>query len=120
MKFQIEMVMAIATIYDHDILQEEAQRLCFIIAALGTLSEAAKETTKQVSTKAFIAMARQYLTGATLTAVKELFKQIGITFTRKSLEKAAPFGIGVILSFTVNKGLTWYVGSKALDFFKVN
>lgn len=120
MKFQIEMVMALATIYDHDIMLEEEQRLCFIIAALGTLNEAAKETAKQVGTKAFVAMARQYLKGATLTAVKELFKQIGVTFTRKSLEKAAPFGIGVIISFTANKGLTWYVGSKALDFFKVN
>ena len=120
MKFQIEMVMALATIYDHDIRLDEEQRLCFIIAALGTLNEAAKETAKQVGSKAFVAMARQYLKGATLTAVKELFKRIGITFTRKAMEKAAPFGIGVIISFSANKGLTWYVGSKAHDFFKTN
>jgi hypothetical protein len=120
MKFQIEMVMALATIYGHDIRLEEMQRLCFIIAALGTLNEAAKETTKQVGSRAFVAMARKYLEGATLAAVKELFKQVGITFSRKAIEKSAPFGIGVIVSFTVNKGLTWYVGSKAKDFFKIN
>jgi len=120
MKFQIEMVMAIATIYDHDIRQEEERRLCFIIAALGSINGAAKEGAKQVGSKAFIAAARQYLKGATLAAVKELFKRVGITFTRKALEKAAPFGIGVIISFTANKGLTWYVGSKAHDFFKTN
>jgi uncharacterized protein (DUF697 family) len=120
MKFQIEMVMALATIYGHDILHEEERRLCFIIAALGTISGTAKEGAKQVGTKAFIAMARQYLKGATLTAVKELFKRIGITFTRKALEKSAPFGVGVVISFSANKGLTWYVGTKARDFFKTN
>lgn len=120
MKFQIEMVMALATIYDHDIRLDEEQRLCFIIAALGTLNEAVKETAKQLGSKAFVAMARQYLKGATLIAVKELFKRVGITFTRKAMEKAAPFGIGVIISFSANKGLTWYVGSKAHDFFKTN
>jgi hypothetical protein len=120
MKFQIEMVMALATIYDHDIRQDEEQRLCFIIAALGTLNEAAKESAKQLGSKAFVAMARQYLKGATLTAVKELFKRVGITFTRKALEKAAPFGVGVVISFSANKGLTWYVGSKGHDFFKTN
>ena len=120
MKFQIEMVMAIATIYDHDIREEEERRLCFIIAALGTINSAAKESAKRIGTKAFIATAQQYLKGATLAAVKELFKRVGITFTRKALEKAAPFGIGVVISFSANKGLTWYVGSKAHDFYKTN
>ena len=120
MKFQIEMVMAIATIYDHDIRKEEEHRLCFIIAALGTINSAAKEGAKRIGTKAFIAMAQQYLKGATLATVKELFKRVGITFTRKALEKAAPFGIGVVISFSANKGLTWYVGSKAHDFYKTN
>ena len=87
MKFQIEMVMAIATIYDHDIREEEERRLCFIIAALGTINSAAKESAKRIGTKAFIATAQQYLKGATLAAVKELFKRVGITFTRKALEK---------------------------------
>jgi hypothetical protein len=45
--------------------------------------------------------------------------KIGIVFARKSLEKAAPFGVGVIIGFTANKGLTWYVGSKARDFFEI-
>lgn len=120
MKFQIEMVMAIATVYDHDIRNEDERRLCFIIAALGTINSAAKEGAKQIGAKAFVAMARQYLKGATLAAVKELFKRVGITFTRKALEKAAPFGAGVVISFSANKGLTWYVGSKAHDFFKTN
>ena len=120
MKFQVEMAMALATLYDHNILEEEEKRLCFIVAALGTISKAAKEGAKQVDTKAFISMARQYLKGATLITVKQLFKRVGVTFTRKALEKAAPFGAGVVISFTANKGLTWYVGTKIHDFFKTN
>lgn len=117
MKFQIEMTMAIATVYGHDILIEEEKRLCYIIAGLGAMSEAAKEGGKAVGSKAFIKLVQQHLKGATLQVVKEIFKKLGITFTRKALEKAIPFGIGVIIGFSANKGITWYVGTKARDFF---
>ena len=117
MKYQIEMTMAIATIYGHDITIEEEKRLCLIIAGLGAVNEAAKNGGKEIGKKAFVKMTQQYLKGATLTAVKEIFKKVGITFTRKAAEKAIPFGIGVVIGFSANKGLTWYVGSKAKDFF---
>ena len=42
-----------------------------------------------------------------------------LTFTRKAVEKAIPFDIGTVIGFSANKGLTWYVGSKAKDFFKI-
>jgi len=117
MKYQIEMTMAIATIYGHNIEIEEEKRLCLIVAGLGAINEAAKEGGKQVGSKAFIKMTQQYLKGATLQAVKEIFKKVGVTFTRKALEKAIPFGIGVVVGFSANKGLTLYVGSKSKDFF---
>ena len=119
MKYQIEMIMAIAVVYGHDITIEEEKRLCLIIAGLGAINKAAKEGGKSIGTKAFIKMTQQYLKGATLQAVKQLFKKIGITFTRKAVEKTIPFGVGVLIGFSANKGLTWYVGSRARDFFKV-
>ena len=120
MKFQIEMTMAIATVYGHDILIEEEKRLCYIIAGLGAMSEAAKEGGKTVGSKAFVKLVQQHLKGATLQAVKEIFKKLGITFTRKALEKAIPFGVGVVIGFSANKGITWYVGTKVRDFFTAN
>lgn len=117
MKYQIEMTMALATVYDHNIETEEMKRLCFIIAGLGAINKAATDGTKAVGTKAFVKMVQQYLKGSTLQAVKEIFKKVGVTFTRKAVEKAIPFGVGVIIGFSVNKGLTWYVGNKAKDFF---
>ena len=117
MKYQIEMTMAIATICGHNIEIEEEKRICLIIAGLGAINEAAKEGGKQVGAKAFKKMAQQYLKGATLQAVKEIFKKVGITFTRKAVEKAIPFGIGVVIGFSANKGLTYYVGTKVKDFY---
>jgi len=119
MKYQIEMTMALATVYGHNIEVEEQKRLCLIVAGLGAINEAAKGAGKQIGTKAFVKMTQQYLKGATLQAVKQIFKKVGITFTRKAAEKAIPFGVGVIIGFSANKGLTWYVGSKARDFFAI-
>ena len=86
---------------------------------VGAIGEAGKTGAKATSTKAFIKMMQQYLKGPALQAVKEVFKKLGVTFTRKAAEKAIPFGVGVVISFTANKGLTWYVGSKAKAFFKI-
>lgn len=120
MKYQIEMTMAIATVYGHDITIEEEKRICLIVAGLGAITQAAKEGGKGVGKKAFIKMTQEYLKGATLVAVKQIFKKVGITFTRKAAEKAIPFGVGVIIGFSANKGLTWYVGTKAKDFFSIS
>lgn len=117
-KFQIEMTMAIATAYGHDILSEEGKRLCFMIAGLGAISEAAKEGGRRIGTQAFIKIVKQNLTGSTLVAVKEIFKKVGITFTQKAVTKAIPFGVGVVIGFSANKGLTLYVGHKAKEYFE--
>lgn len=117
MKFQIEMIMAIATIYGMDIENEEQKRICFLIAGLGALNQSAKEGGKKLGSQAFIRLVRQHLKGSVLLAVKKVFQKVGLTFTRKALEKNIPFGIGVILGVSINKGLTVYVGRKGLDFY---
>jgi len=118
MKYQIEMTMAIAVAYGHDILVEEKKRVCMMVAGLGTIAEAGKEGGKSLASKAFIRLAKEYLTGSTLQALKEIFKKIGIIFTQKAAVKAIPFGVGVVIGFTANKGLAAYVGRKARDFFE--
>lgn len=119
LKYQIEMTMAIATVYGYDVTIEQEKRMCLIVAGLGAINEATKSAGKEIGKTASVKMLRQYLTGATLATVKEIFKKLGITFTRKAAEKAIPFGVGAIIGFSANKGLTWYVGSKAKDFYSV-
>lgn len=120
MKYQIEMTMAIASVYGHNILLEEQKRICMVVAGLGAINETVKEGGKALGAKAFVKMTEQYLKGSTLAAVKEIFKKVGVTFTRKAAEKAIPFGVGVVISFSANKGLTWYIGGKAREFFSTN
>jgi uncharacterized protein (DUF697 family) len=118
MKWEIEMVMALATVYGRDITIEEEKRVCFLIAGFGVLTEAAKKGAVDLGGKALQTMVRQYLKGPTLIAVREVFKKVGISFSKKALLKSIPYGVGVVVGFSANKGLTWYVGKKAKDFYK--
>ena len=79
--------MAIATIYGHDITIEEEKRLCLMVAGLGAINEATKAGSKELGKTASVKMMEQYLKGATLQTVKEIFKKVGITFTRKAAER---------------------------------
>ena len=117
MKYQVEMMMSLAHLYGHNIQLEEEKRLCMIIAGLGALNQAAQKKGKAVASKAFVKMAHQYLKGSTLVAVKEIFKRVGIVFTRKALVKAIPVGVGCVAGILINKGLTKHVGQKGVDFF---
>ncbi len=117
MKLQVDMCMCLAETFGHDVLTPDAQHLAFLIAAGGALEKVGVEGGTRVGSKAGVVMLRQYLKGATLVAVRELFKKIGITFTRKALERALPFGIGVVLGATSNYALTKYIGAQAKQWF---
>lgn len=74
MKYQIEMTMAITTIYERHITDTEAQRICLIVAGIGTINEAAKGGWKEITKQVFIKMTTTYLKSATFAAVKGIFK----------------------------------------------
>jgi hypothetical protein len=117
MKLQVDMCMCLAAAFGWDLDREDARHLCFLIAAGGALEKAGIEATARIASKAGVNMLRQYLKGATLQAIKELFKKLGIIFTRKALEKALPFGIGVVIGSGANYALTKYVGGEAITWF---
>ncbi|MDX9906517.1 MAG: EcsC family protein [Bacteroidales bacterium] len=116
MKFQIDMVMAIAAVYGHDIEKEDVQQTSFLVAGIGKLNFAVDEG-KRIGAKAFANIMNQYLKKGTQQAAKEITKKLGIQVSGKALQKAIPFGVGVIIGFTANKTLTWYIGRKARDYF---
>lgn len=117
MKLQVDMCRCMAEAFGHDLLEVDVQHLTFIIAAGGTLEKAGVETGVRIASKAGVNMVRQYLKGAALQAVKELFQKVGIIFTRKALEKAVPFGFGVVLGAGGDYALTKYVGRQAKKWF---
>jgi hypothetical protein len=117
MKFQADMAMCLAHNYGYDLTDDDARNLALMIAAGGVLEKAGANAGTRLATKAGVNLLRQYLRGAALQALKELFKKVGLVFTRKALEKALPFGIGAALGLTANYYLTLYVGKQAVDWF---
>jgi len=117
MKLQVDMACCLAEAFDYDLNKQDARDLAFLIAAGGALEKAGEQMGVKIASKAGVRLLREYLKGAALQAVKEFFKRIGIIFTRKALEKALPFGIGVVIGGTANYALTRYVGTQAKEWF---
>lgn len=115
-KFQVEMTMALAVLFERDISTQEEQRACKLIGGLGLLAEQAKEGGRVIGTRMFVGLVRRYLKGATLSLIKELFARIGLRFTRTALVKGIPFGVGVVIGAGANKALTTLVGKRVFAY----
>lgn len=120
MKLQVDMCLCLAAAFDYDLNDEDARHLSFLLAAGGALEKAGEQAAVQLASKAGVKMLRQYLRGAVLQAIKELFKKLGIVFTRKALEKALPFGVGVAIGSSFNYAMTKYVGTTAKDWLTID
>jgi hypothetical protein len=119
-KLQIDMCLCLADAYDYDVHAEDVRQLVYLVSLGGALEKAGTGVGVQIASKAGMRMLRQYLRGAALQFVKELFKRVGIVFSRKALEKALPFGIGVVIGGGANYAMTSYVGAQARSFFKID
>lgn len=117
MKLQIDMTMCLAVAINKGLSNEDAKHMSFLIALMGSLEQMGTASVTSVASKAGVKMVNKYLSGATLIAIKELFKKIGIVFTQKAAAKAIPFGIGILIGGSANYALTQYVGKAARDLF---
>ena len=120
MKLQVDMCMCLAAVFGYDVLSEDARYLVFLIAATGSLQRAGVEAGSKLGSQAGVRMLNEYLRGATLQAVKHAFRRVGVTFTRKAVAKAIPFGVGVAIGAGANYGLTRYVGKEAKEWFVID
>ena len=120
MNLQVNMCMCLAAVFGYNIKCEDTRHLVFLIAATGTVERAVVTGATRLGSKAGVGMLRQYLRGAALQAVRQVFKRVSVTFTRKAVEKAVPFGIGVVVSGSANYWLTRYVGSQARKWFEID
>ncbi|RNW02709.1 hypothetical protein CAG37_023500 [Serratia nematodiphila] len=119
MKNQVDMCMCLAEAFNWDISSEDARQLSFLIAAGGTLEKLGSETVVKIASNAGVKMLKMYLKGPALIVIKEMFKKIGINFSRKALEKSLPFGVGVVISSSANYMLAKYVGNVATKWFTI-
>jgi len=93
--------------------------MSYVIALCGALEKSATIQGGKLASKAGVAMVNKYLKGAVLQTIKQLFKAVGVTFTKSALTKAIPFGIGVAFGSAAGYGLTRYVGATARDMFEI-
>ena len=117
LKYQVEMSMALASLYGHDIESDSDRKQYFIMAGLSTINmEAIKQGGEQAA-KLFSRMLQHYLREATFDTVRILFRKVTITLSKKALQKAIPFGVGAVIGFSSNKALTWVVGQRIKTHF---
>lgn len=117
LKYQVEMSMALADLYGHDIETEADRKRFYIIAGLSTINmEAVKQGSDQAA-NIFSRMVQRYLQQATAETIRILFRKVSITLSKKALQKAIPFGIGAVIGFSSNKALTWMVGQRVKTYF---
>lgn len=119
MKLQIDMTMCLGIAINGRISNEDAKHMTYIIALYGSLEQMGSTGATKMASKAGVKMLRKYLQGPALETVKEFFRRIGITFIRKNVEKAIPFGVGIVLGGTANYVLTKYVGNAARETFQL-
>ena len=120
MKLQVDMCKCLAIVYGYDISKDDNRRIYYLIAATGKLNHGVRKPAINMGTKAGVRLLRQHLKGAALNAVKEAFKRVGVTFTRKAVEKALPFGIGITISSAANWFMTLFVGKQAKKWFEID
>jgi hypothetical protein len=120
MKLQVDMTMCLATAFGYDLDNEDARNLAFLVAVGGALEKAGEGAAARIATKAGVRLLREYLRGAALQTAKVLFRKVGLVFTRKALEKAIPFGVGVGVGALGNYALTKFVGRQAIGWFRID
>ena len=120
MKLQVDMCMCLAQVFGNDVSTDEGRYLAFLIASTGSVQREVDEDGVRVGSEAGVDMVRSYLRGAALQAVKQAFRKVGVSFTRKAFQKAFPFGVGVFIGGSANYALTRHVGREAKQWFIID
>lgn len=117
MKLQADMCLCLAECFGYDVSDEDIRHIALLVAACAALDKFGVGEASRIFGKAGVNVLRQHLKGAALMSVKAAFRQVGVTLSRKSLEKALPLGIGVVVGSGSNFALTRYVGAQGKSWF---
>jgi len=117
LKFEVEMVLALASARGYDIEDKRERQLAYLLAAAHTYEASGGRNPLPDLVKTEIDAVWHYTPRQLGKLVAALFVKLAILFAGKSLTRAIPF-IGVVVSSAANKTLTSRVGKsivKALD-----
>jgi hypothetical protein len=118
---QNRLVLSIAAIYGHD-MSDHADRATdlLIIQGIHQSREVARRALVSAAQEAAEKIILRHLRKNALLLVKQLFKIVGINFTRKALlEKGVPL-VSIPISAGVNEVSTRLLAKQAIKFYNTN
>lgn len=118
MKYEVDMVRALAYLYGHDLSREDSRKITFLVTGLAATQDTAKAAGQAIDPQMAVNLTRKGADRLLVYGGRELFKKVGATLAGKAFSKAIPFGIGMAFGYHLNKALTNRVGAFALDYFE--
>lgn len=113
---QSRMVVHIAAVYGHDTTDREMAAELLVLQGFYTTTDAARVALTEASKRVATRLINLYIKGSTLTLLRQLFKYVGIKFTRVGLLKAVPF-VAIPLGAAVNEASTRSLAKRAIKFY---
>jgi uncharacterized protein (DUF697 family) len=113
---QSRMVIHIAAVYGHDTTDRETAAEMLVLLGIYRTTEAARVALAEAAKRVSARLINAYVKGATLALLKQLFRYVGIKFTRTGLLRAVPF-VSVPISAAVNEASTRSLGNRAIEFY---
>jgi len=113
---QSRMVVHIAAVYGHDTTDPNMAAEILVLLGIYATTKAANIALAGATQRVATRLVNEYLKDATLVLLKQLFKYVGIRFTRTGILKAVPF-VGVPVGALVNGAATSSLGKKAIQYF---
>lgn len=115
---QNRLVLSIAAVYGHDMSDHKERAVeLLVIQGVHNGREVARRGLERAAAKAARKLILRHLRKESLVVVKQLFRVVGITFTRKALlEKGVPF-ISIPISSGVNYLSTRLLANQAIKFY---
>lgn len=116
---QSRMVVHIAAVYGHDTSDKETAAELLVLLGFYSSTEAARVAVAEASRRVATRLVNIYVRGATLQLLKQLFRFVGIKFSRAGLLRAVPF-VAIPISAGVNEVATRSLGKRAIKFYDLN
>jgi uncharacterized protein (DUF697 family) len=113
---QSRMVVHIAAVYGHDTTDHDMAAELLVLQGFYNTTDAARIALTEASKRVAKRLVTTYITGPTLVLLKQLFRYVGIKFTKTGLLKAIPF-VAIPLGAAVNEAATRSLARRAIKYY---
>jgi len=113
---QSRMVVQIAAVYGHDTTDQDMAAELLVLQGFYNTTEMARIAVAKAGQRIAKRLAMNYLKGGTLVLVRQLFRYVGIKFSRAGLLRAIPL-LAIPLSAGVNELATRSLANRAIKFY---